>query len=258
MWIDSTGKAEPLLSLATAPLTPRLSPDGKLLAASITRDIAIYDPQRATTAKLTFSSATNRDPVWMPDGTHIVYAEGDGTANGIWWVRTDGSSQPQRLLTAKEDLTPTSVTPDGRRIAFSQGKGGGPATDILTMPLDLADPDRPTPGKPEIFLSQPSGQSDAVFSPDGRWIAYAAFQGLNAQVFVQPFPANSSGGKWLVSNAGGRFPVWSRNGRELFYLAVDGRIMVADYTAKGNSFTVGERAAVVSHPYFANRHFSEL
>src|SRR5258706_2718859 len=87
--------------------------------------------------------------------------------------------------------------------------------DIWTLPLDLTDPDHPKPGKPELFLGTPAVEVSPVFSPDGRWLAYMSLESGGPEVYVRPFPG--PGGKWQVSTGGGVMPVWSRNGRELFY-----------------------------------------
>jgi Tol biopolymer transport system component/predicted Ser/Thr protein kinase len=255
-WMDSTGKTDPLFAAAAQGVTPRLSPDGKLLALTLAGDISVYDSQRATTIKLTFNSAPNRQPVWMPDGRHIVFGA-SGADPGIWWVRADGSSQPQKLLGDKTVLGPTSVSADGRRVAFGQ-QGNGPGVEIWTLPLDLADPERPKPGTPEAFLREPAGQNDAAFSPDGRWMAYTSFETGAPQVFVRPFPAGSSGGRWLISNAGGRFPVWSRSSRELFYVGRDNRIMVASYSANAGAFVPDKPKQWSPTSIFPTGNFSNL
>jgi serine/threonine-protein kinase len=89
-------------------------------------------------------------------------------------------------------------------------------------------------GKPEPFLQTPADERHPSFSPDGRWLAYTSDESGTYQVYVRAFP--DKGGKWQVSNSGGVFPVWSHNGRELFFRASDNRIMVATYTAKGDAF----------------------
>src|SRR5262249_61608807 len=101
---------------------------------------------------------------------------------------------------------------------------------------DIVDPEHPKPGKSAPFVQESS--NDAALWPDGRWVAYASLESGTAQVSVRPFPAGSAA-KWQISNAGGRFPMWSRNRRDVFYLGMDNRIMVVEYTAAGDSFETG-------------------
>ena len=106
--------------------------------------------------------------------------------------------------------------------------------DIYTLPLDLSDPEHPKAGKAEPFLRTPAMESRPLFSPDGHWLAYQSNESSQFEVFVRPFPG--PGGKWQISTGGGMMPVWSRNGRELFYRTIDSRILVANYTARGDTF----------------------
>ncbi len=108
--------------------------------------------------------------------------------------------------------------------------------DLWTLPLDVTDPEHPKPGKPELFLRTPFGEGWSAFSPDGRWIAYTSDESGRYEVYVRPFPG--PGGKWQISTAGGVRPMWSHNGRDLFYQSRDNRIMVSTYTARADSFDV--------------------
>jgi serine/threonine-protein kinase len=232
-WMDSAGKTQTLLITAQLMLTPRLSPDGKLLAVAVNRNISVYDLQRDATTPLTFNGAGNVDPVWTPDGKHIVYTE-QGVPSTIWWIRADGSGQPEKLFEAKGRLGAYSMSPDGRRIAFHQDDANT-SLDLWTLPLDLSDPDQPKPGKPELFLREPDVQVTPAFSPDGRWIAYMTTESGTPQIFVRPFPNRPDAGKWQISTGGGSFPVWSRASKELLYLGEDDRIMAVSYAVKGDS-----------------------
>lgn len=89
-------------------------------------------------------------------------------------------------------------------------------------------------GKAELFLQDTFDDRQPMFSPDGHWLAYTSNESGSYQVYVRAFPDKR--GKWQVSNAGGSYPVWSHNGRELFFRSDDNRIMVASYTVKGDSF----------------------
>jgi WD40 repeat protein len=235
-WLDSSGKSQPLLEIGHY-RSPRLSPDGQSLAVSGfsggTQDIYVYDLQRQTMRRLTFTPTADSYPTWTPDGKYIAFGS---AGNSLRWIRADGSGEPQELLAKDSAVTttvPYSFSPDGRRLSYyhlSPETGG----DIWTMTLDLTDPDHPKPGKPEPFLRTKFNEGRGAFSPDGRWMAYESDESGMTQLYVQPFPG--PGGKWQISNAGGRYATWSRDGEQLFFETLDGYIMVANYTVKGGSF----------------------
>ncbi len=242
VWMDSSGKTTPLLPKPGAYGALRFSPDGKRLAftaiGSKGPDVWVYDWERDTPTQLTFTSPGNFEMAWTPDGKHIVFGSNAAGTAALWWIRSDGSGEPQKLLERKNTgvgLRPQSFTPDGRRLAFDDNVTSGAGVEIWTLPLDLSDPEHPKPGKPEPFLTTAVRQVDATFSPDGKWMAYSSNESGVDDIFVRPFPG--AGGKWRVSTGGGKFPTWSRTGHELFYFSLsDGRIMVANYTVQGDSF----------------------
>jgi serine/threonine-protein kinase len=236
VWLDSSGKMQPLIAATSAYSTPRFSPDGRRLAlvmnTSSSSDIYVYELERGTMTRLTFGGLSQL-PVWTPDGKHIVFAS-SANGLGIGWIRSDGSGEPQRLLTTQNNIVPWSVSPDGRHLAYFE-TNPETANDIWTVTLDTSDADHPKPGKPEPFLATPSNEYVPMFSPDGRWIAYRSNESGNSEIYVRPFP-RGRGGKWQISAGGGLYAIWSNNGRELFYETADYRIMMVDYTANGDSF----------------------
>jgi len=242
VWMDSSGKTAPLLAKPGTYGAPRFSPDGKRLAFTAMGgrgpDVWVYDWDRDIPTQLTFNGPGNLEMVWTPDGKHIVFGSTAGGVAALWWMRSDGSGEPQKLLERKNTgvgLRPQSFSPDGRRLAFDDNVTRVAGVEIWTLPLDLSDPEHPKPGKPEPFLTAAARQVDATFSPDGKWMAYSSNESGTDEIFVRPFPG--PGGKWRVSSGSSKFPSWSRTGRELFYLSlVDGRIMVANYTVQGDSF----------------------
>jgi serine/threonine-protein kinase len=241
-WLDHDGKTQPILAAPGIYMAPRLSPDGTRLAFSNNTDIEIYDLGRGTRERLNFTAqATNFDPVWAPDGKHIVFQSQGTRSWSLQWMRTDGAGDAQPLRESKNRLAPYSFSPDGKRLAFSE-QNAETAYDLWTLPLDTSDADHPKPGKPELFLRTAFDEDEAVFSPDGRWIAYTSTESGRSEVSVRPFPAGgpSGSGRATVSTGGGRLPIWSRDGRELFYESLDNRIMAAAYTTKGDSFAAAK------------------
>jgi serine/threonine-protein kinase len=236
-WLDSSGKMQPLLAAPGPYGEPRLSPDGRKLAfAGDGADIYVQDLERDTTTRLTFTGHS-AVPVWAPDGKHIVFVSGASDIS-FYWVQSDGAGEPQRLLEASNIMVPWSISSDGRRLAYFE-RNPDTGSDLWTLPLDLTDPDRPKPGKPELFLRTRADEGLPRFSPDGRWIAYRSNELGSQQIYVRPFPA-ASGGKWQISAGGGLYALWSNNGHELFYETADNRIMVVDYTVNGASFVPGK------------------
>jgi Tol biopolymer transport system component len=238
LWLEGSGKTQPLLAAPGRYFTPRLSPDGNRLALSIgLTDLHVYDWARDTMTRLTFTTERTGYPVWTPDGTHIAFESQTSEGSSLNWIRADGSGEARRLLASKNELRPYSFTPDGKRLAFVELKVDT-STALSLLPIDTSDPDHPKPGAPEGFLTTGSMEGEPAFSVDGRWIAYVSDELGRADVYVRPFPHEGGSGKWQVSTDGGRTPLWSRNGREFFYESLDNRIMVAAYTIVGNSFTV--------------------
>ncbi len=234
-WLDTTGKSTPLLAQPGAYRSPRLSPDGKRVAyigaSNKGFDVWVYEFERGSPTQITFLGVVNNELAWAKDSKHLVY----GDASALWWIRADGSGERQQLVDKMSNPRPTSFAPDGR-LVFSPQTGSLP--DILTLPIDLSDPEHPKSGKAVPFLAEPNTvEVDASFSPDGKFMAYAANESGTNEVFVQPFPG--PGGKWKVSTAGGKFPAWAAATHELFFLGGDDRIMAAAYSTQGDSFSVG-------------------
>jgi serine/threonine-protein kinase len=238
-WLDSAGKTQPLLAKPGNYGRPSMSPDGQRLALEVTEgsgtDIWVYDWQRDTMTRLTFTGNANL-PLWSPDGRYIAFRV---LGEGMYVIRSDGSGKPEPLTQSKNPQYPWSFTPDGKRLVFSE-QDSKTARDLWTVPLE-SDSGGLRGGKPEVFLQTPRNEEDPALPPDGRWMAYVSDESGTYQVYVRAFP--DKGGKWQISNNGGHFPMWSRTGHELLFEALDNHIMVAAYTEKGDSFVADKPRA---------------
>src|SRR6266853_5982196 len=176
-WLESSGKTEPLIARAERYFNPRVSPDGERLGVSLSSgkgtDIFVYDRRRDTRTRLTFTAQENLFPVWAPDRRHLVFRS--QLNSGMWWIRADGAGEAQRMLENKNLMNPYSFSPDGKLLLYEE-LNSQTGFDLWILPLDLSDPERPKPGKPEPFLRTPSIERFPAFSPDGRWVAYSSIQ----------------------------------------------------------------------------------
>jgi eukaryotic-like serine/threonine-protein kinase len=222
VWFDRQGKS-------LGPVGPPgeyndivLSPDEKRVATqrivSGNSDIWLLDLARGLPSRFTFDAATEDDPVWSPDGSTIVFSS---TRNGrfdLYRKVSSGAGNEELLSKSEADKEGTDWSADGRFVLFDQaGSNGG--TDIWILPL-FGD------GKPYSLLQTPFSEYQAHFAPDGKWFAYTSNESGRSEVYVQSFPP--SGGKWQVSTGGGAQPHWRRDGKELFYLAPDRKLMAVE------------------------------
>jgi serine/threonine-protein kinase len=238
-WLDRAGKNEPIYPVPGRYGGPRFSPDGNRLAFAATdvqgnQDIWVQDLQRKTTSRLTFLPGPNTAPVWTPDNRSILFLSDNATAPGIYSIRADRSGEPRRLSDTKGRMVPSTISPNGKRLAGVLPLAGG-GTEIWTAPLEEGE--NPRLGPPETFLRSPFIKINPSFSPDTRWLAYNSGESGTTEVYVRPFPGPGAGVQ--ISTGGGRQPMWSQNQRELFFQDLGARIMVVEYTARGDSFIAG-------------------
>jgi serine/threonine-protein kinase len=227
-WLDASGQTEPFLAKPGVYGRPRVSPDGERLAWDDGSDIWMYEARRDTMTRLTFGGGRDISPVWSRDGQYIAF----GGRGGIFLVRPDGAAKPQLLVAEENQAVPFSFAPDGRRLAYND-LNSNTAYDIATVTIE-SDVTGLRAGKPETFLKTSADERHPAFSSDGRWLAYTSNESGKYEVYVRAFP--DRGSKWQISNAGGAYPIWSSNGRELFFRTDDNRIMVVTYATKTDSF----------------------
>jgi Tol biopolymer transport system component len=173
--------------------------------------------------------------VWTRDGDSVAYF----SRHDIYWRPLDGSGEAQRLLARDGTQYPMSWTKDGRALVFCDDHART-RSDIWMLPTS-GDP------RPRPLITTGAHEINARLSPDDRWLAYSSDESGQSEVYVRPFP-NVEQGKWLVSTSGGGNPVWSRDGRKLFY--IDGtRIMSVSVTARGTIFDAGTPEFLFSGPF---------
>ena len=202
---DREGRMETLTRETRPFIMVRTSPDGRRLALWIgTADDELwtYEIDRGILARLA-PGATN--PVWSPDGEWIVFSGTRGN-DDLSRVRADGSGAPEPLLKRTRSRVPTSISPDGRFLAFTEDSPET-ASDVWTLSLDTRET--------HLVLGTHFNESAPTFSPDGRLLAYVSDETGHAEVYVQPFPG--PGAKRQVSVGGGTSPVWGRPQGEIFY-----------------------------------------
>lgn len=172
------------------------------------------------------------NPVWSPDGRYIIFA-GKG---GMYWIPANGAGKPQPLTRSEVPQLPYSIDRNGTRLALmEQAVGGG--ISVWTMPIQFNGAGV-RGGKPEPFGQASSDVRYPALSPDGNWLANTSSESGIYEVYVRSFP--NPDGKWQISNGGGAYPVWSQDGRELLYRALDSRFMAVDCARKGDSFVAGK------------------
>jgi serine/threonine-protein kinase len=221
VWVDRQGRQEPINLPPRPYAAARVSPDGTKLALDIRdeqNDIWVWDLTTETLQNLTLDAGEDRLPVWTPDGSHVAFdSERDGGLRGIFWRRADGSEPVERIDTGTRSQAPTSFSPDGKRLVVLTPLAGTGPIDIGL--LDLGNPPRET-----MLVTSSFAKNNGVVSPDGRWLAYESNESGRLEIYVRPFP-NVATSRHLVSSGGGSRPLWSKDGRELFYWVDPGTVM---------------------------------
>ena len=207
-WVDRTGgrTAYVVNQPVDGARNPRLSPDGRRLAVTLGRngqgDVWIFDiAGGAQPLKLTFQGH-NSFPVWSPDAKQIAFLSMANSSGHVFVLPSDGSvTKPERLTMGESAELPTAWSPDGAFVLF------GGATNVFVLQMNGR--------KTQRWLSTPFHEFGARFSPDGRWVAYVSDQTGPLELWVRPFAG--PGAPVRVSSGGGHDPVWSHDGKELFY-----------------------------------------
>jgi len=229
-WVERDGRTSRLLDEDGAYANPRLSPDGKRLSLTVLRDgnwdIWVYDLEREVSTRLTFDEGSDTEQIWSPDGRELIFSSTRDGADSLYRKPADGSGEEVQIGKIATPMWASSWSPDGRQVLYTTTS---PNFDVGVLTLG----DDPSPA---MVVNSSFGETDAVLSPDGRWVAYTSNESGRGEIYVRPFP--SGGGRWQISDAGGGYPRWSGDGRELYYRSDDG-LMAASIEAVGDSLRTG-------------------
>jgi eukaryotic-like serine/threonine-protein kinase len=241
VWVDRAGKTEALPLPEREYESVAISPDGRQAAVQIQDSVVgiwLYDFARQTMTPFLKGVTSSQAPLWSADGKSIIYR---GTRTGfrnLYIKAADGTGVEERLTTQENAVhTPTSVSPDGEWVIYNEGGAGaknGPGIWRVRLRGNHT---------PELLLQ--NGESNAQVSPDGKWLAFQTSNTQTAEISVQPFPG--PGPREQVSIGGGTSPLWSRDGKELYYETIDTLMAVDVRTSPG--FSAGTPRVIAQGRY---------
>jgi Tol biopolymer transport system component len=250
VWLDRTGKVLSNIGFNGDFSGVALSNDGSRVAFTQTervtgnQDIWLFDLARGIPSRFTFHEATELDPVWSPDSSKVVFTSTREGLGALYVKDANGAAPEQLLHKSDSSERPTSWSPDGRFLMYvSIGKKRGLWT--------IEDPLDPAKRKATQYLDDQHQTTQGQFSPAAtgpRFVAYTSDESRRGvEVFVQSFPAG--GAKYQISTGGGNQPRWRRDGKELFYVTPEGRVMAVDVK------TTPQFDHGVPHPLFDPRMY---
>ncbi|HEV1993360.1 MAG TPA: protein kinase [Candidatus Acidoferrum sp.] len=235
-WFDRSGKSAGTVGIPGIYNNVRLSPDGRRVAADQTDldgrkiDIWIHGPARDAARRLSFDPGLDQTPIWSPDGRQILFNSNRKLSFQLVLKNADGSGSEEEVTGASSNVVANvwDWSRDGKYILFGKGN----ELWSVSWPELVAKP----------LLQAKWTVWNAQFSPDGRWIAYASNETGSMEIYVSPF--SSANSKWQVSSAGAQEPRWRQDGKELFYLSSERKMMAVAVKTTGASFEAGSPVAL--------------
>jgi len=240
VWVDATGKQ---LSQVSDPGTvyggSRLSPDGSKIAASVVaqsgnNDLWAWDLARGTRARLSFDSRYIDSPVWSSDGRTIYFASDAGHANLLQVSETpaDGSRPPRDLIATPTNAFVADTSSNGQWLLYEESLRDASQTSALKA-FPLAAGLKPF----QVLERIDSGSNARLIPGSNQWLAYQSGESGRPEVYLTSFP--NAGARYQVSPAGGTQPLWSKDGKRLYYLDPGQRLTAVDIQPDRNSIHIG-------------------
>jgi Tol biopolymer transport system component len=238
VWVNREGQ-----ELGTAAADPggygdlEMSRDGERAVVSVTdpslntRDLWVVDLTRGVRTRLTFDRAEDVAPVWSPDGSRVLFASNRRGHFDLYQKPASGVVAEQLVLGDDGEKYPMSWASDGESALYWEYDGDG--TRLAMLPL-AGEQD------PQVFLE--GRVSQGRLSPDGRWVVYDSAESGRTEVYVVPYPTPTR--RWQVSVAGGSLSRWRADGREIFYVARDNKLMAASVEPRGGDLAIGNAQAL--------------
>jgi Tol biopolymer transport system component len=234
VWRDRSGKELQRFPASANYDGIDLAPDEKRVAAHIHDeggDVWVMDFSRGTSSRLTFTGIDSSNPVWSPDGTRIAFDSNKSGADDIFVKSASGAGDEVLVVTSMVNKRPFDWSPDGRSILYVDGSFQGGGKGVIWS-IDANGQSQPQP-----VLKANFDQSQPQLSPDGRWLAYSSAESGRHEIYVQTYPPSLV--KLQISTNGGGMPRWREDGRELFYISPDRKLMSVSISSTGSELKPG-------------------
>ncbi|MDH3814631.1 MAG: serine/threonine-protein kinase [Acidobacteriota bacterium] len=235
VWLDRNGNRLGVLGDVASYFSLSISPDGSRVAVPVTdertgtHDLWVFDVERDLRSRITFDDGEDLVPVWSPDGRQLYFTSNREGPLKVYQLRLEESEEPEFVYGDERSTFVSSVSPDGNRLLLVV-QGQTTANDLLILDLEKG-------GEPEVFRATRFDEEHAVFSPDGRWIAYSSNESGRPEIYVAA--SSGHGRHQQLSTDGGIWPKWIGANGEVVYQDAAGRFMAVPVRTQGSKNAIG-------------------